>query len=289
VNSRSHRLGKFNLWQKSIAVFLSICFIFSESVSFADAVTNVILSEAKNLRDPSPFGLRMTIPSELGSIEEFHQGTSDKTILYIQDAHDSLEAQENIAKIIDYLVEHYGVQTVFEEGYEGNVPTDQYFGFIKDPRIKEKVSYFLMDKLRIGGAEYAHINRKKNFKLIGVDSIKLHLKNIEWYRKNSEHREETQKDLAALQKKIDKLANQYFTKELKDMMKLKKRLDVKQIPLLNYLKRIWPLPGRVSNGTEAISHPILLSCFLPRIQKTRLSFKKPRRSTPKFFSKKLIL
>ena len=59
--------------------------------------------------------------------------------LYIQDVHDSLEAQENIAKLINYLVEQYGVKTVYEEGYEGPVPTDEYFGFIKDAKIKEKV------------------------------------------------------------------------------------------------------------------------------------------------------
>ncbi|MBU9888468.1 MAG: hypothetical protein KTQ49_01185, partial [Candidatus Omnitrophica bacterium] len=84
-----------------------------------------------------------------------------KTIVFVQDAHDSLEAQENIAKIIDHLVANYGVNTVFEEGYEGPVPTDHYFDAIQDPAIKEKISYFLMDHLRLGGAEYAHINRHK--------------------------------------------------------------------------------------------------------------------------------
>ena len=72
-----------------------------------------------------------SIPSELGKIEESFQGFSGKTIIYIQDAHDSIEAQENIAKMIEYFVEHHGVKTVFEEGYEGTVPTDKYFGLIK--------------------------------------------------------------------------------------------------------------------------------------------------------------
>ena len=70
------------------------------------------------------------ISPELGTFEEFHQGASDKTILYIQDAHDSLEAQENITKLINKFVSENGVKTVFEEGYEGEVPTDKFFGFI---------------------------------------------------------------------------------------------------------------------------------------------------------------
>ena len=48
----------------------------------------------------------LTIPSEFGTIEESYQGTNGKTIIYIQDAHDSLDAQENIAKMIDHLAEN---------------------------------------------------------------------------------------------------------------------------------------------------------------------------------------
>ncbi len=154
---------------KITAIFLSFSLILSESSLYA-------------LPLPSK-PLTVSIPGELGTIEETFQAAcpklqasdprsrqgkfsdlqpaacSRKVVIYIQDAHDSLEAQENIAKTIQYLVKRYGVRTVYEEGYEGLVPTDDYFGFIKDPAIKEKVSYFLMDKLRIGGAEYAHINR----------------------------------------------------------------------------------------------------------------------------------
>ncbi|MBI3313127.1 MAG: hypothetical protein HYZ83_02695 [Candidatus Omnitrophica bacterium] len=180
----------------------------------------------------------ISIPERFGKIEESFSGKSDKTIIYIQDAHDSLEAQENIAKIIGYLVEHYGVKTVFEEGYEGTVPTDQYFSFIKDPALKEKISYFLMDKLRLGGAEYAHVNRKKDFNLIGADSIKLHLENIKQYQRSAKHKAETQKELDAISREIKRLADQHFPKELKEWMKLKERFDDGKLDLLTYLKRM---------------------------------------------------
>jgi len=186
----------------------------------------------------------LLIPEDLGRVEESYipMGTGlkpvpNKTIYYIQDAHDSLEAQENIAKIINHLVAREGVKTVFEEGYEGSVPTDEYFGFIKDPEVKEKVAYFLMDKLRIGGAEYAHINRKEDFKLIGADSIKLHLENIEWYKKSAQHKEAIDEDLKDLQTEINRLANKHFPKALKTWMKYKKRFDTEKLSLLDYLKR----------------------------------------------------
>jgi len=107
------------------------------------------------------------------------------------------------------------VKTVFEEGYEGPVPTDALFDEIGDPTLREKVSYFLLDKLRLGGAEYAHINRKTDFKLIGADSNALHLENIGWYQKAAKEKRNTQRDLARLGKYINILANRYFPEELK--------------------------------------------------------------------------
>jgi len=244
----------FVFLRKSVALFVSFSFILSESVSYAQIRESGIVdrdSSKPPLHDTRTTIHSISIPEELGRIEESFIASrspihdSRPTIVYLQDAHDSLEAQENIAKLIHYFVEHYGVKTVFEEGYEGPVPTDEYFGFIKDPQIKEKVSYFLMDKLRIGGAEYAHINRKRDFNLIGADNIKLHLENIAWYRENAIYREQTEKDLHALHAQIQKLANRYFPKELKEWMKLKRRFDEKQIPLLDYLKRTLSLQSTI--------------------------------------------
>ncbi len=262
-----------SLFQKPSAIFLIFSLSLSQSPSYAAAAPAPPLAVSERSR------ALLFLPEELGEIEESFQGSNGKTVIFIQDAHDSLEAQENIAKTIQYLVDKYGVKTVFEEGYEGPVPTDDYFGFIKDPSVKEKVSYFLLDKLRLGGAEYAHINRFHNlsfphalsgnpnfrspietfgddkkrvdFKLIGADNIKLHLENIDWYRQNAKHKEETGRDLTILQNEIDKLANRYFPKELKEWMKLKKRFDEKQIDLLDYLKRTIQVPHR-----ESIDHKL---------------------------------
>ena len=80
---------------------------------------------------------RYSIPVELGLLDESYEGSSGKTVIYIQDAHTSLQAQENIAKIINHLVTTQDVQTVFEEGYEGEVPTDQYFNLLQEKQVKE--------------------------------------------------------------------------------------------------------------------------------------------------------
>jgi len=236
---------------KITAIFLSFSLILSESSLYA------LPAPAK----PAT----ISIPAELGAIEGTFipslttQDTRPKTVIYIQDAHDSLEAQRNIAKIIQHLVKQYGVKTVYEEGYEGLVPTDDYFGFIKDSAIKQKVSYFLMDKLRIGGAEYAHINRRKTFKLIGADNIRLHLENIAGYKQSAIYKEETAKDLAALESEVGKLANRYFSKELKDWLKVKRQRDTNRLGLLEYLKRVITVLSRESWVAYPNIHLLLAS------------------------------
>lgn len=184
------------------------------------------------------------VPDKLGIIEESFSGTAGKKIIYIQDAHDSLEAQRNIARLIRRFVEKDSVETVFEEGYDGPVPSDRYFGIIQDAELKQKVSYLLMDRLRLGGAEYAHINRKKEFKLIGADSVELLLREVAAYRKTAERKKETSRDIEALSHEIEQMANQYFPKPLKEWIRLKHRFDKDEIEILEYLRRTLPLRGK---------------------------------------------
>ena len=214
-------MKKTDCFKKGTAFFILICF-------------------AATLQGPGSYASE-TRPGSSGKTEESFQGNSGKKIFYIQDAHDSLEAQESIARIIRHLVEREGIQTVFEEGYEGAVPSDEWFGSISDPAIKERTAYYLMDQLRLGGAEYAHINRKGDFKLIGADNIRLHLANIRAYQKQAELRNQAAKDLEHFEREFQKLGQKKFPPALKEWLKLKERFEANQIPLLDYLKRTMSL------------------------------------------------
>ncbi|MFZ5801692.1 MAG: HEAT repeat domain-containing protein [Candidatus Omnitrophota bacterium] len=144
-------------FQKTIAAFVLLTFTALDPSGYASQA----LSGSRTSAQP-PASENRLLPEALGTLDEYAEGTSGKTVYFIQDAHDSLEAQEHIAGLIDHLVREKGIRTVFEEGYQGPVPTEKFFGFIKDPVLRERVSYYLLDKLRIGGAEYAHINRNKH-------------------------------------------------------------------------------------------------------------------------------
>ena len=131
----------------------------------------------------------------------------------------------------------YGVKTVLEEGYEGPVPTEDYFGFIQDAAVKRKVAGVFMDRLMLGGAEYAHINRDRDFDLVGADDAKLFTENIEWYREAAKEKDQTAAELADLQEHIGRLAGRRFPTALKKWMKLRDKFDKGLLNLPDYVRQ----------------------------------------------------
>lgn len=212
-----------NIKSKSVAVVLSLLMMATPPISFgAQAI-------------PAPHLSPNLIPEDVGSVEESFAGQSGKTIIYIQDSHDSLEAQLNIAAMIDHLVENQNVRTVLEEGYEGVVPTDKYFNIIEDRSMRKNVSDLLLDELQIGGAEYAHINRTREFKLIGADSLELHAKNIKWYQEMAKHQRQVEQDISEMATHLKNLINTRFSKTAKERIKQKEKLANHEIGLLEHL------------------------------------------------------
>src|SRR5258706_3847897 len=97
---RPKKMKIFGCIKKSISWVVVLCFTVSSLPAYA-----------KNTRAPehqSP----VTVPHELGIIDKTFVGTSQSPVIYIQDAHSSLEAQENIAKLIGYLIEKQGIKNV---------------------------------------------------------------------------------------------------------------------------------------------------------------------------------
>ncbi len=183
----------FSIFKRVVSLIVVVCFLTTNAMAMPAQTLGATLNAQR-----STDLLTLPLPSSLGNIVETYtapratgheprttekpRGSGDvdrKTVIYIQDAHDSLEAQENIAEMVRWLVKDYGVKTVYEEGYEGPVPTDELFGRVKDPVLKEKIAYYLMDKLRVGGAEYAHINRRSRLDHRPQTTAKLTLKAVD--------------------------------------------------------------------------------------------------------------
>jgi len=256
------------------------------------------------------------LPASIGHVESFHRGTNGKTLFYIEDAHSSLDAQVHIARIIQHLVKKQRVKTVFEEGYDGPVPTQWFRDAIPDEAKRKKAAWYLMDRLRLGGAEYAHIIRgyeakekrekgkdkiekkettssenafpfsinhfpftsnKVDFKLIGADDEKLHQKNIQLYRKAVAASAQTTEDLNSLKSELDSMAVSGFSKPFKTWMGMHERFHAGSLDLAQYLAR--------SQALAALSGKTLPENIFPQI--TLLLTAVSRQSVPDIDARKL--
>ncbi len=223
--------------RRVIAFFLVIVFLFSDyaflPASFAQTLR---ATGAGNLSASNFVPMKLAFSESWGKVDETFKGASQKTLILIQDAHDSLEAQENIAHLVDYFVREKKVHTVYEEGLEGKVPTDDYFGFIRNSDVKREVAYYLMDHLRVGGAEYAHINRHRPFNLVGIDNHKLHEQNLFWFRRVFQNSDVIQNDLRLLKKRLQKIADKKLNKKIKSWLKGYERYHRGEMAFYDFLR-----------------------------------------------------
>jgi len=107
------------------------------------------------------------IPAELGTIEKTFDATEgflltakSPTIIHIQDAHGSYEAQKNIAGIIEHLVDQYGVERLFLEAANEKLDPSR-FHFFKKHSLNLEVADLLMRHGELTGAEMFLLKRSR--------------------------------------------------------------------------------------------------------------------------------
>ena len=231
-----------------IVLFVAITLILPPGILEASGISA--------LPEPSFNDTSIRLPESLGTVEWIPASGSAKTIFFIQDAHNSLEAQKHIAASIRFLVHHRGVKTVFEEGYEGPVPTARFFGAMPDARARRKVADFLLDRLRLGGAEFAHINRTRDFKLIGADNLSKYRHNLEAFREAAANSGAVEEDLNLLLARLEPLAQKRFPKPLRQWLRWRDRYESGKTKLPDYLRRSVETASSSEDAWQALAPQI---------------------------------
>ena len=232
-------MGRHQQFFKIVACLLIMCLLAQDVSLAAQTQSPSSKPSGQTTAKDSP------IPRSLGAIDEEFQGTNGKHITFILDAHDSIEAQQNIVRLIRHEIKERGVQTVFEEGYSGPLNTDDYFGSIHDTEILRKVSYYYLDRLRLGAAEFAHINRKKlltgykktDWKLVGADDKKAYLEDVRAFGDAEEAQKKILRDINSIKRELNELAVKIFSAQAKEWMSARERFQNNTLPFFNYAGR----------------------------------------------------
>jgi hypothetical protein len=113
-----------------------------------------------------------------------------KTIIHIQDAHASLEAQENIARIIESLRSGETETLIAVEGAVGTITTDIYREF-PVRSVRQAVAHTYLTDGVLSGAEYGVITADTDAELFGAEDETLFVTNFKDYYAAQKERETT--------------------------------------------------------------------------------------------------
>jgi len=187
----------------------------------AQALTNDVfamnkeIKAASSAKETSPTDVdSIEIPEDIGLVKDSFKGTSDKLIVHIQDAHCNYEAQNNIVKILELLMEKKDLSLVAVEGSAGTIDTSLFTTF-PDEEIRREVADYFMKKGKISGAEFLAINTKKPVVLFGVENKEYYLENLKAYTSTLSSQTTVKKACAEIRAYLNKLKGYIYSKELK--------------------------------------------------------------------------
>lgn len=160
----------------------------------------------------------LEMPAELGFIKEIYvpQTPTGKMIINIQDLHCNYKAQKNIAGILEYLTQTYGLKLISVEGGSGKIDTT-FYQKLPDEKIKEQVADYFLREARINGTEYFAITTDRQIALYGAEDAKYYDKNLDAFLRALPVRDSILENIAVLENNLNILKNKTYNKKLREL------------------------------------------------------------------------
>ena len=156
----------------------------------------------------------ITVPDKLGKVKERYAGDTDSVIIHIQDAHANLEAQQNIANIIEFLARKDNVTVVGLEGSAESVDLHEYARYPFPDAVKATAMDFVKEGY-FTGSEYAQITSATDIELYGVENEKLMKTNYKAYLQVLALQDNGLREFTALDDAVLAIEKQLDNEELK--------------------------------------------------------------------------
>jgi len=207
---RRHK--KFYCWMMAVSVLTALIFLLPTPLFAASKnvfAANKTAKAKKSVTDISD----IKIPEDIGFVKDSFQGNAGMLIVHIQDAHCNFEAQTNISKILETLMNDKGLALVALEGSAGEIDTSLFTTF-PDVDIRREVATYFMKKGKISGAEHLAINTKKPMLLYGIENKDYYLANLKAFTGTLSSRTRAKKVCKEINTYLKKLKRYIYNKEL---------------------------------------------------------------------------
>jgi broad specificity phosphatase PhoE len=163
----------------------------------------------------------VSLPAEIGKIRETYRGTSDKTVILIQDAHSIPDAQRSIQSAIDHFQKEYGVTLIGLEGASERLDPQIFRSFPDKELLRKTFDDYSGKGELTGGTAAALFNSSQTAVYQGIEDWELYEKGIAGFLGAMKTESEV---TASLEQRIIDLEREKGTSYPKDLLEVDRLL-----------------------------------------------------------------
>lgn len=173
-----------------------------------------------------------------GSYFPAHWKPADPIVLLIQDAHRNREAQANIGKAVDSIIESKNADVLALEGAFGPVDIKSIRDFENQSAVRKAADYFLCENKITGALHAALISPGPIPAVVGVDDERLYHAHVEAYRNSVSRQAEFKRGLAAAGKELSEKKAAAFNVNLLELDRDVLSYHENKLSLRDYVQRL---------------------------------------------------
>jgi len=227
---------KKSLLTKFLSVFLVFSFAFTSTGTGYAAVEDTLGGDARNEFIDAVIPVDdIGIAIDCGTIKSKYQAEGKKVIVHIQDAHCNYEAQQNINKMLDQLVNECGVRMISVEGAEGIVDTSWFKAF-PDAEIRKEVATYFMKKGEITGAEFFSITSDYTGTIYGAETRENYIRNLKAFTRTYPYKTIIENYFQDLQTITNRLKGLIYPARLKELDLKIRNFESKELELSDFTR-----------------------------------------------------
>ncbi|MCX5666367.1 MAG: hypothetical protein NT036_04905, partial [Candidatus Omnitrophica bacterium] len=222
-------------FKKIVSIILLPTFILT-NLAFADVIKNSDIKDIAKQSEVTTDPEKIVIPRDYGIVKaKYTARDSRKLVIHIQDAHCNYEAQSNIIKILECLIKNDGLSLMSVEGADGFIDTSWFKAF-PDAEIRKEVADYFMKKGEITGPEFLAITSDYKIKLFGAETRSYYIENLNAFTSSYPLKEDTEKYFNQIKAVLNKLKNDIYSPELKELDAKSQDYEAKKLSFTDYVK-----------------------------------------------------
>jgi len=173
------------------------------------------------------------ISETYGRVIDVYEGSSDETIIHIQDAHVHYEAQRNLAAILGSLMQKNHLRLVLVEGGDirGKLST---FRKLASKEAREEVADRYLKKGLLAGDEYLELVSDYPMVRQGIEDPELYEENLRTFIEIEGLKKKALTQVEALQEIVQTLKQKRYSPAHLELEKKREAYDAEEIQLVNY-------------------------------------------------------